>query len=196
VTEQQTVFAYMPHMHRLGRHFKTTVVAGGEERTVHDGPFQFDEQFQWRIDPLELSAGDTITNVCTFENDTTETVTFGESTTTEMCFSLMFRYPATGDTFCIGDRNAAMPDGGSLEPCAQPGDQGNELGVGEFCEAAGNQCADNDTAAICIVLFDPSGYSNFCSMPCTTDADCGDNALCMGPGPGQLACYPLECTAP
>lgn len=193
VTEEQTVFAYMPHMHQLGTHFTITVASDGQERTLYDGAYRFDEQWQRSIDPLPLHVGDTITNLCTYENTTSGTVVFGESSTTEMCFTLMFRYPATGNAYCIGERHEAIADAGTLAPCAEPGDEGNELGVGEYCESGGDECADNDGAALCIVDFDATGYANICSRPCTSDAECGDDALCMGPAPGQEACFPIGC---
>jgi hypothetical protein len=100
VVEDQTAFALFPHMHQLGVHLKTTVTVGGEDVILHDGEYDFEEQYQVPIDPLELHMGDTITTDCTFDNTTDRTVTFGESSDTEMCFSVFFRYPATGNTFC------------------------------------------------------------------------------------------------
>jgi hypothetical protein len=100
VVEDQTVFALFPHMHQLGVHLKTTVTVGGEDMILHDGPYDFEEQYQLPIEPFDLSVGDTITTDCTFDNTTDRTVTFGESSDTEMCFSVLFRYPATGNTFC------------------------------------------------------------------------------------------------
>jgi hypothetical protein len=100
VPDAQTVFALFPHMHQLGVHLKTTITSAGQDRVIHDGEYAFEEQVQIAIDPLQLRAGDTITTECTFENDTGRTVGFGESSDTEMCFSILFRYPATGASFC------------------------------------------------------------------------------------------------
>ncbi len=100
VTERQTVFALFPHMHQLGTHLKTTLTVGGVPRVIHDGPYAFDHQPFLSIDPVVLEPGDTITTECTWHNSTTATVTFGESSDTEMCFSIMYRYPAQGTPFC------------------------------------------------------------------------------------------------
>jgi hypothetical protein len=37
---------------------------------------------------------------CTYDNTTGKTVTFGESSDTEMCFSIIYRYPSTGRISC------------------------------------------------------------------------------------------------
>jgi hypothetical protein len=67
---------------------------------IHDEPYVFEEQYQIPIGPFDLNVGDTITTECTYENTRSGTVGFGESSDTEMCFSIFFRYPATGGTIC------------------------------------------------------------------------------------------------
>jgi hypothetical protein len=101
VTQAQTVFALFPHMHQLGVHLKTSVITGGTPRVLHDGEYLFEEQYQVAIEPHMLSAGDVIRTECTFQNDTGGPVGFGESSDTEMCFSVFFRYPATDRGFCL-----------------------------------------------------------------------------------------------
>ena len=98
LTEPQTAYAIFPHMHQLGVHFKTTIISGGTPKVLHDADYDFKEQAQLPIS-LELAAGDRIATECTYENPGTETVTFGESSNTEMCFTVLFRYPRLG-TFC------------------------------------------------------------------------------------------------
>jgi Copper type II ascorbate-dependent monooxygenase, C-terminal domain len=100
IVEDQTVFALFPHMHQLGVHLKTTATIGGQAMVLHDGPYDFEEQYQLPLEPLALRVGDTIDTACTYENTTGRMVTFGESSDTEMCFSVLFRYPATGNTIC------------------------------------------------------------------------------------------------
>ena len=87
-------------MHQLGTHLKTTVTVSGETKVIHDGDYDFEEQRQYPIDLLNFKPGDTIATECTFENPSTRNVGFGESSDTEMCFSVLFRYPATGSAFC------------------------------------------------------------------------------------------------
>jgi hypothetical protein len=100
ITEDQTLFALFPHMHQLGVHLKTTLTLDGQPKVLHDDEYVFTEQYQLLIDPLDLHVGDSVTTDCTYDNPTNRNVKFGESSDTEMCFSVLFRYPATGHTFC------------------------------------------------------------------------------------------------
>jgi hypothetical protein len=102
IAQETTAFALFPHMHQLGTHLKTTVTIGGEPEVIHDGAYDFEEQRQLPIGPLHFMPGDTVATECTYENTGTRTVTFGESSDTEMCFSVLFRYPNTGSALCIG----------------------------------------------------------------------------------------------
>ncbi len=101
IEAEQNVFAVFPHMHQLGSHFKTTLTVGGVSSVLHDGDYDFNHQAFIPFDPIALSPGDTITTECTWNNPTSQTISWGESSTTEMCFSIMYRYPAQDDGgFC------------------------------------------------------------------------------------------------
>lgn len=101
VGSDQTIFAVFPHMHQLGSHFKTTLTVGGESSVLHDDDYDFNHQAFIPFDPITLSPGDSITTECTWNNTTSQSVSWGESSTTEMCFSIMYRYPAQDDGgFC------------------------------------------------------------------------------------------------
>jgi hypothetical protein len=103
VSAAANVFALFPHMHQLGTHFKTTLTVGGETTVLHDDEYDFNHQAFIPFEPIALSPGDTITTECTWANMTSQTVGWGESSTTEMCFSIMYRYPAVDDEgFCGG----------------------------------------------------------------------------------------------
>ena len=82
----------------------THLTVSGETKVIHDGAYDFEEQRQYPIDLLQFKPGDTIATECTFENPGTRNVTFGESSDTEMCFSVLFRFPNTGSAFCVGAR--------------------------------------------------------------------------------------------
>lgn len=102
VDSEQTIFAVFPHMHQLGTHFKTTLTIGGADTVIHDGAYDFNHQAFIRFEPIQLKPGDSITTECTWNNTTQQTVGWGESSTTEMCFSILYRYPAKADQgFCI-----------------------------------------------------------------------------------------------
>lgn len=101
VVAPQTVFAIFPHMHQLGTHFKSTLNVGGQAQVIHDDEYAFDHQPFLSFEPVALSPGDSITSECTWNNVTGSTVGWGESSTTEMCFSILYRYPAQDDGgFC------------------------------------------------------------------------------------------------
>ena len=84
-----------PHAHKYASHMRFSVKkANGQEIVMHDAPFKFGEQGSYPLDPpVVVQAGDTITTTCTFDNDTNRNVTFGESTTNEMCFNFASYYP-------------------------------------------------------------------------------------------------------
>jgi hypothetical protein len=187
--EEQTVFAIFPHMHQLGTHFRASFVVGGEEQVVHDEAYHFEEQYQIVLDePVHLNPGDAIRTECTWQNGTGETVGFGESSDTEMCFDILFQYPARGSGFCGGSGSGARPDLGG-PACAEENDLGNELGIGKFCEQDGGQCGDGN---ICLADYVDGELGNFCTKSCSDDADCGEGALCVGDG-AQAVCFPTAC---
>jgi hypothetical protein len=98
----QSVFAIFPHMHQLGTHFKATLTVGGTESVLHDDDYQFDHQAFIPFDPVALDQGDSITTQCTWNNTKSVPVGWGESSESEMCFSIMYRYPAqNGSEFCL-----------------------------------------------------------------------------------------------
>jgi hypothetical protein len=102
VAASYSVFALFPHMHQMGTHFKTTLHTGGSDMVLHDADYSFYEQAFTSFTPIPLSAGDTITTECTWDNPTASPVGWGNSSTQEMCFSILFRYPAQNDSeFCI-----------------------------------------------------------------------------------------------
>jgi hypothetical protein len=192
IKQEQTAFAIFPHMHQLGRHLKTTVTMGGQDKVIHDAAYDFEEQVQLPITPITLRDGDSIKTECTFDNDTGKAVGFGESSDTEMCFSILFRYPSSGSRFC---GNSSSGDGGMLPgtPCAKPGDTGNDKGVGKFCSKGGGECAGE--ASLCLADFVSSAFGNFCTKLCSGDADCGTDAKCQGSG-AMKGCIPVACAGP
>lgn len=97
----QTVFALFPHMHQMGTYFKTTLVVNGTPTVLHDAPYYFESQTFTGFTPIALSTGDEVRTECTWTNPTTSTIGWGESSNQEMCFSILYRYPARGDGFCL-----------------------------------------------------------------------------------------------
>lgn len=91
-----TIWAFLPHMHQLGRNMKSVVTrADGTEETVFDKAFDFNSQIHYPLSPmLELKPGDKIKSTCTFENTTNAPVPYGSSSDQEMCYMFTFAYPA------------------------------------------------------------------------------------------------------
>jgi hypothetical protein len=84
-------------MHQLGVHLKVIGQSSIDgSRVLHDAPYSFDEQSFAIIEPLKLKKGDNLRVECTHDNTTDETVSFGESSLSEMCFAGIYRYPADG----------------------------------------------------------------------------------------------------
>lgn len=101
VTTEMNLFAVIPHMHQMGTHFKLTANVNGSEQTLHDQPYDFAEQQVDAFDSVvTVQNGDSIGIECTWNNTTGDPVGWGESSETEMCFAILFRYPATGQEFC------------------------------------------------------------------------------------------------
>src|SRR6185436_14385953 len=101
-----TVFAVAPHMHQLGIYEKVFAESSVDgEVVLYDGPYDFNEQSSYRVDPVKLLKSDRMRVECTHRNTTDKTVNFGDSSLAEMCFAGFYRYPADGSAFACVDRN-------------------------------------------------------------------------------------------
>jgi hypothetical protein len=122
-------------------------------------------------------------------NTYNKTIGFGESSDREMCFSILFRYPAQGKGFCATGSGMALPGAA----CAKEGDEGNDKGVGRFCTKGGNECDQDGFAALCLADIASGAFANFCTSTCADTSECGEGATCAG-SEGQRACIPASCT--
>ena len=93
------VFAIFPHMHKLGT--KINLRHGANEGAATPmyakDPWVFGDQ---PMDPADvtINTGDFVESTCHWANpDSDDPVRFGESSDAEMCFTLLFYYPATQD---------------------------------------------------------------------------------------------------
>lgn len=94
------ILAVSPHMHIAGTHMKGIINRkDGSKETLHDGPFDFDNQ-TWYPRRAVLQPGDTITTTCTYNKFST----FGTATSAEMCYLFTVAYPknALADGLPIG----------------------------------------------------------------------------------------------
>ena len=90
-----SIFGFEPHMHLIGVRMTSVIhrAAGGTE-TVFDQAFQFDQQYNYLMNPpIVLKAGDVIESTCTFNNTNPANVAFGQSTQQEMCYQFALAYP-------------------------------------------------------------------------------------------------------
>jgi hypothetical protein len=102
---------------------------------------------------------------------------------------------------CAGEESQQMDMGVHFDmtfasQCGWPGDEGNALGVGRYCDATGDQCSGLK-AAFCTNLF--VSDEHFCTFSCHAPADggaddeCGSGAHCACSGMG-CGCYPDACS--
>ncbi len=79
----------------------------------------------------------------------------------------------------------------TLTGCGTPGDVGNALGVGKYCNTS-LDCVGK-SAVLCATIGDPNAH--FCTMGCTmggSSTQCGDNARCACDSQG-CGCTPNSC---
>jgi hypothetical protein len=120
---------------------------------------------------------------------TTETGDMSKGTSPDLTMSM-----SMGDMSMMmsGGDMAMMSsgDGGGGPCCGQPGDKGNENGVGKYC-MSGTDCMGTN-AYLCAVIGDPKLH--FCTLLCTkgNDAPCGTGATCQCNN-SACACFPNAC---
>ena len=90
------VFTLWPHMHQLANHQKLIVNHAGTVTTLLDDAYSFAEQKNYPMAETVIKQGDQVQVTCTYRNNTGNTVTFGDSSKAEMCFTGMYKYPAGG----------------------------------------------------------------------------------------------------
>ncbi|MCS6913600.1 MAG: hypothetical protein RMK29_09730 [Myxococcales bacterium] len=115
--------------------------------------------------------------------------------------SLSCNNPAPADT----DMAMSMPDLSSSSGdmviqscCGRPGDTGNSLGVGKYCQGIAD-CQNNMRATICSSLGNTAMRKTFfCTFLCDPRLDmgnpCGEGAQCeCDSGGAGCACTPTAC---
>jgi hypothetical protein len=98
-----TVISMWPHMHQLATHQTFELTRGGTTMTLLDEPYSFSDQTNYpQATPIQFMQGDQVNVRCTYTNPGNTAVTWGDSSTEEMCFTGLYRYPAGGNLFeCI-----------------------------------------------------------------------------------------------
>jgi hypothetical protein len=99
------IFTLWPHMHQTAIHQSLTVTHGTTPVTMLDVDYSFFNQRNYPMADTLIHGGDQISVTCTYQNNTAVTdppghvMTFGDSSTDEMCFTGMYKYPAGGNLF-------------------------------------------------------------------------------------------------
>lgn len=89
-----TIFAVSPHMHQYGDYMEIRAVSGATETLLHEDTYSFDDQqFSLLDTPIALAEGDSINVRCRYQNPTSSSVTYGDSSLQEMCYGAIFSYP-------------------------------------------------------------------------------------------------------
>jgi len=98
---------------------------------------------------------------------------------------------------CSSSSTSKTPDAPSADAfvstCGNPGDTGNELGIGHFCNDF-NDCSSLPSAPLCSVIGDPT--THFCTRTCSmagSNAACGTNTTCTCNNSNQCGCTPNAC---
>jgi hypothetical protein len=100
VNTPYNVFTVWPHMHQHATNQTLEITQSGVVKKVLDNvPYNLNEQINYQIEPMPLTAGDKIKTTCTFVNNTGTELRFGDSSNEEMCFTGMYKYPAGGNLF-------------------------------------------------------------------------------------------------
>jgi len=106
LSQDATIFALWPHMHQTATHQLVELTPKGTSTAtkILDDNYSFTEQKNYPQSPMITAhKGDQLKTTCTYVNDpndpdnhSPDPVTFGESSNAEMCFTGVYRYPATG----------------------------------------------------------------------------------------------------
>jgi len=105
-----TIFNLWPHMHGYAKRQRIMLrrAAASTFETVLDAPYDFREQKNYPMTPLQLEPNDELRVECYYVNNTNVTqppgytITYGDSATAEMCYTGLYKYPKGGSIFdCV-----------------------------------------------------------------------------------------------
>jgi len=188
-------FALFAHMHKLGTKLTLEVAdANGVYKEVYRrDPYDFNNQYIDPI-PLHVSKGTKTRVTCSYDNTTSATVHYGESTNDEMCYLAGFVPGQAGAFGCV---QPPETDGGGAACNATA----NAMGISAPCTKGGGECGSQNSCSL--DLPGASGGSGICTrVGCNAGADCGDGATCCSPAQGgglvnvclPSSCVPSDCT--
>jgi len=95
-----TISTVWPHMHMIGTHMKVTYQGASGTKVLEDAPYSFSDQKNYPITPVTVAPGENILIDCTYQNPTSQTIYWGDSSKSEMCFAGLYLYPAPNGIMC------------------------------------------------------------------------------------------------
>jgi len=208
VNTETRFFAMLPHMHYLGTRLEIDLGPDDDHLTsafVSD-PYDFNNQ---QILPFDktIAAGTHSRIRCTYDNTRSQTISFGESTRTEMCFGVGFMVGSKGPRGCLAKLD--VPDGGvpRAPDAGVCGATEYAGGIGRPCTPGGNECDAGGEAGAPSGLFctanapgvDAGRASGVCvKIGCSDSSECGGATCCAFAGGGGLVnmCVPEACRDP
>ena len=110
------VFSATPHMHRLGTGMDVALNQGGEVVPVLSEEGWEGAGSAYLTPPASVTADDTITFTCEWENPTDTGVSFGQTYGDEMCFVFGFVYPAPAPVWGFDYNDVCVTDESVIEP--------------------------------------------------------------------------------
>jgi copper type II ascorbate-dependent monooxygenase-like protein len=187
--------ALFPHMHRLGTRLTLEAAdsTGAYQAVFTRDPYDFNNQYMDQSKSIQITKGTKTRINCTYDNPTSATVDYGESTTQEMCFLIAFVVGQDGLGGCVNTPPAG--DGGAPTSGSKCMATPTASGIGASCTAGGGECA---SGLQCSADVGSSGGSTgIClKVGCAASSDCGSGATCCAPaqaGGAIKVCLPSEC---
>jgi hypothetical protein len=179
--EKVELIAAFPHMHLLGQslRFETGPSEAALEQVFERNPYDFDDQALTPIE-LTLDVGDFARVTCDYDNPYQQPITFGESTTNEMCFFVGLATDREGVSSCMfggGDVGDPVPVDPAAGACGEHTPSAD--GVGRACVTS-DDCEPGD---LCTTEY-VDGPGICFRIGCSGDADCGGT----GSGGGMITC--------
>jgi hypothetical protein len=202
VSHDVDIFAVYPHEHQFGTHIKFEAGKSPSElQPIWDKAWDFDNQGIYPYE-LHLNRGDFTRTTCEYNNTSDNTVKYGESTKTEMCFFLTFSKDGKRLDGCIDlSANPELLDGG--DPTVNGADAStchdivaNEKGIGQPCLRGANECKLGLTCSSDVQSSAPPDGLCISVGECMHPNECGSNATCCAPAAGGGAvniCVPEAC---
>lgn len=192
-TEQDLhLYALFPHMHVAGRKLELEIGKpdGSFEQIYERNPFSFDNQYMDAFDET-IPAGTPIRVRCSYDNQSSSAVDFGESASDEMCFAIGFTVDGLPFQFC-SEKTPPLDLRVPRDPFSGIcGLTSND--IGKVCTRTGDECNSKLFCSASLLNMDLGVCFR---LGCDANNPCGTgNTCCTFPAIGNMAnvCIPEAC---